>query len=288
MEDFEYIDKNNAARLLEEMIRGAEKAFRVHIVIHDHKGLLSLPDRSRILPNRNVHRSKCCSWQVKASDDRQLCMDHCRDGARKKGASRKSPWRSVCWRGLAEVVVPVYRNETHQMTLFAGTFRVPGMNLDRFPEEYRLLYRSLPAWDDRRAREISLLLQIIGNGLLQLTERIYEESLDDFGRAGLIKRFLNLNADRDIGIRDLAGYLGLSESRTSHLIRKYFGKTFSALLNEERVRRSIILLAGNIASIAEIAAEVGFSNEFYFNRVFRKITGTPPGAYRKKMSGQPQ
>lgn len=285
MQSFEYIDKNNAARLLEKMLRGVEKAFSIHIVVHDHKGLLSLPDGSSILPNRNIHLSEACSWQVKASDNRLLCMYHCRDEARRISAGRKSPWRSVCWRGLAEVVVPVYRGETHLATLFAGVFQVPGVELGAFPAEYRELYRSLPVWEDEYLQEIALLLQMIGNGMIQLSERIYEESLDDFGRAGLIRRFLNRHADRNIGIRDLAEYLGLSESRASHLIRAYFDKTFSELLNEERVRRSMTLLAENTASIAEIAAQVGFSNEFYFNRVFRRIAGIPPGAYRKKKSG---
>ncbi len=279
----EYIDKNNAARLLEEMIRGVERAFDIHIIIHDHKGLLKLPDGGSILPERNIHRSACCIWKAQLVENRSKCMDHCRDYAMRKSSRQKNPWQSQCWRGLAEVVVPIYRGDGHLGTLFGGSFRLPGMKLNGFPQEYRELYEATPLWDDLRAREIGLLLQTVGNGLLQLADRIYEESLEEFGRAGIIRRYINHSIDCDLKLSDLALHLGLSESRTGHLVRECFDMTFAALLNEEKIRRSKALMAEKSLSMAEIAERVGIANEFYFSRIFKKVTGIPPGAFRKKL-----
>jgi YesN/AraC family two-component response regulator len=34
---------------------------------------------------------------------------------------------------------------------------------------------------------------------------------------------------------------------------------------------------------AEIAAQTGFENIFYFSRIFKKITGMSPGHYKKQI-----
>jgi AraC family transcriptional regulator len=34
---------------------------------------------------------------------------------------------------------------------------------------------------------------------------------------------------------------------------------------------------------AEIAAQTGFENLFYFSKIFKKVTGMSPGSYRKQI-----
>ena len=48
-----------------------------------------------------------------------------------------------------------------------------------------------------------------------------------------------------------------------------------------RIERACFLLKYTNMSIAEIAAELNYKTVFYFSRQFKKITGIPPGAYRK-------
>ena len=171
-------------------------------------------------------------------------------------------------------------------TLFGGTFRLPDEAAARYrkqiPASDWKYYQGMPLWDENRGREIALLLQITANGLLQLADRLYEESLDGSGRARLIKRFLNLHADKDIRLCDLARHLGLSESRTGHLLKELFHCNFTTLLSQERVRRAKSLLEESNMSLAEVAEQTGYSNEFYFNRIFKKVTGKTPGAFRRE------
>jgi AraC-like DNA-binding protein len=280
METIAHITRNNAAEMLEETLQSLERTYRIHITIHDHKGLLSLPDGSSILPNRNRHRSPCCAAGL-TPDEWQRCLEYCK--YRIIRSSGKAPWQSRCWRQLAEVVVPVYRNADHLATLFGGTFRLPDADLSAFSEKYRAVYRTIPVWDPEQSREIALILQVVGNGIVQLASRLYEEAQDTIpGRAGLIRRYFNHHADKNIGIRDLSRHLGLSESRTGHLIKEYFDTTFTGMLNAERIRRAKSLLTENNLTLAEIAEQVGFSNEFYFNRIFKRSTGVPPGAFRNR------
>ena len=80
---------------------------------------------------------------------------------------------------------------------------------------------------------------------------------------------------------DLAETLGLSESRTLHLLHEYFGKGFSSLLNEERIHRVIEYLERSPMPLREIALLTGFRNEYYLNAVFKKFKGITPGVYRR-------
>jgi len=74
----------------------------------------------------------------------------------------------------------------------------------------------------------------------------------------------------------------LSPSRTSHVLKEEFGKNFNELLNSARIKRACDLLLTTQMSIKRIAALSGFSNEYYFNRVFKQHTKLPPGVFRKR------
>ncbi len=46
------------------------------------------------------------------------------------------------------------------------------------------------------------------------------------------------------------------------------------------------LLENDWLTLEEIAGRTGFRNVYYFNSVFRKHFGTPPGRYRKNPAGR--
>lgn len=75
------------------------------------------------------------------------------------------------------------------------------------------------------------------------------------------------------------------------LSRKFSGETgmgFSEYLQRIRIGQSCALLAQTDLSIPEIAAQVGYADQKYFNRVFRKLLNMSPREYRRsqKAGGQ--
>jgi AraC-like DNA-binding protein len=52
-------------------------------------------------------------------------------------------------------------------------------------------------------------------------------------------------------------------------------------LTRYRINQAKSLLDSGTMNVAAVAAAVGFSSEFYFNRVFRREVGLAPGAYRR-------
>lgn len=81
-----------------------------------------------------------------------------------------------------------------------------------------------------------------------------------------------------------------SLARAAGLSRAAFARRFLAevgvpplrYLAERRMARAARLLAEGDASLASIAAEVGYDSEFAFSRAFKRHMGEPPSVYRRR------
>lgn len=73
----------------------------------------------------------------------------------------------------------------------------------------------------------------------------------------------------------IAKALGASESGLSHHYRQEPGKTLFDTLLRIRVEQSLQLLQSG-KRLKNIAPEVGFSNEFYYSGIFKRIYGKSP------------
>jgi AraC-like DNA-binding protein len=60
------------------------------------------------------------------------------------------------------------------------------------------------------------------------------------------------------------------------------GTTFSAIRDDMRRQRALLLLDNRQLSIGEIASKLGYSELPNFTRAFRKWTGVTPVAYRER------
>lgn len=77
--------------------------------------------------------------------------------------------------------------------------------------------------------------------------------------------------------------LNITNNTLSKIVKKEFSKSPSQLINERIVLESKKLLHLTYRSIKEIASELGFSDEFYFSRYFKKSVGCSPKKYREKV-----
>ena len=68
--------------------------------------------------------------------------------------------------------------------------------------------------------------------------------------------------------------------------RKKFTRRFGMSPQRYRMRylmqKAVVLLNEENRSVKETASRLGFCDEFYFSRAFRKLTGRPPSAFQKK------
>ncbi len=93
--------------------------------------------------------------------------------------------------------------------------------------------------------------------------------------------FMKNNLDQDFKIEDFAENQNLSVSRYSELFKEKTGYPPVYYFNKLRIQKSCQFLYFTNMSIKEICFEVGFSDQYYFSRVFKKIMGVPPSKYKR-------
>jgi len=83
-------------------------------------------------------------------------------------------------------------------------------------------------------------------------------------------------------LKRIADAAGQSIDHFGRVFRREMGLTPIAWLNRYRVEQARHLLAQTDKPMEHIGGLVGMPNQSYFSYLFRKLTGTPPRAYRAK------
>lgn len=94
--------------------------------------------------------------------------------------------------------------------------------------------------------------------------------------------FVRENYMHKISLSDAAALVCLSPSHLGRIFREEMNCGFCDFLNRVRVDKSKMLLLSGDMSIAEISRLVGFTDQSYFNKVFRKSEGMTPNKFREK------
>ena len=85
----------------------------------------------------------------------------------------------------------------------------------------------------------------------------------------------------ELSLADVAEKVGISGGYLSTLFSRHLNCKFVDHLNKIRIERACIYLKQNYLKTYEIAYKVGFRDEKYFSKVFKKIKGISPKDYRK-------
>ncbi|MDL2288570.1 AraC family transcriptional regulator [Oscillospiraceae bacterium OttesenSCG-928-F05] len=84
-------------------------------------------------------------------------------------------------------------------------------------------------------------------------------------------------------IGDMAAYLGLNRSYLYDLFMTYLRMSPQQFLIRFRIEKACDLMRRSQLSISDISRSVGYDDPFLFSKVFKKVTGMPPRAYRKTL-----
>jgi two-component system response regulator YesN len=89
-----------------------------------------------------------------------------------------------------------------------------------------------------------------------------------------------------VSLAELARNCNTNTTTAERLFRKHLGTTFIRYLTRVRIKKARALLRAGNNSIEEICSQVGYEDYFYFNKVFKKETGSTPYRYRKNNGEQ--
>lgn len=106
----------------------------------------------------------------------------------------------------------------------------------------------------------------------------------EIGVPGKLKKaigYITRHYSEKITLEELAAYCNVSKQQLIRYFKHYFGDTPINYINDYKLARAKELLfnSPNLL-IAEIASELGFNNQYYFTKLFKKRMGETPSEYR--------
>ncbi|MCW8132632.1 MAG: helix-turn-helix domain-containing protein [Planctomycetota bacterium] len=280
-------------------VQNFERLHGLRVTVHDLAGNLW----PYLSPERFQHVHPLCQ-AVKVFHPKR-CIDFGITQMRRQLPNQPDGRVQVCFAGLVEWVVPVFRRGGLMWVIFAG----PRLAAD----DLRQAVRDPQPPPDRRVWPKGTPMppkvgdedaQVVLEALRQLAARLErwhaerEQSgtkaperppvrrdgfVDDFAtRRAAIQRFVQMRHTAPVRLADLAEQLNLSESRAAHAVKEVCGKTFVEMLTEARLRTASGLLRHTNLDILDVALRSGFGDVSHFHRCFRTRFKSTPLKYRKQ------
>ena len=90
-------------------------------------------------------------------------------------------------------------------------------------------------------------------------------------------------ADKEVSITGIANQLHVNTSYLSSMFKQYVGMSATKYLSFVRLERSKELLLTTEKTLGEVSDAVGFNDEYYFSKCFKKYYGDTPSQVRKRL-----
>lgn len=165
--------------------------------------------------------------------------------------------------------------------LFAVRNGLKGMNVDlskAFIDEFADIYSM------NEKQSIEEVWAVVRQYLACVTD--YIDSMSSRGGRQVIKEVMRIidesYTDSSLTLSDVAGRVFLTPNYVSMLVKKETGQSFSDILLRKRVEKAKELLFDETLKTYEIADRVGYTDNNYFFKVFKKVVGMSPGDFRNK------
>jgi transcriptional regulator GlxA family with amidase domain len=95
-----------------------------------------------------------------------------------------------------------------------------------------------------------------------------------------VASYLSVHLAEPISVEDMARRSHLSPSRFAAVFRETYGSPPHRYLLHLRLEHAKELLRGTRLPLTRIAAYSGFSDAHHLSKIFKRIVGVTPGAYR--------
>ncbi|QAA34524.1 AraC family transcriptional regulator [Clostridium manihotivorum] len=89
-------------------------------------------------------------------------------------------------------------------------------------------------------------------------------------------KYMHENIDKKLTLSQLADMVNLSPTYLSRAFKERTGYSIIYFFNKLKIDKSKELIIDGDRKIKEVAKELGFGDEFYFSRLFKKIEGVSP------------
>ncbi|WP_226677224.1 response regulator [Rossellomorea aquimaris] len=139
--------------------------------------------------------------------------------------------------------------------------------MDYWNEDGSFSYRK---FKEEKSKEFFELIQT-------LTDVKYQKEKNNMQQ---IEEYLQQHYQEDINLQEMADRFFLSREYISRKFKQDYGATITDYVTNIRMEKAKKLLENPYLKIYEVAYGVGYGNEKYFSKVFKKHAGVTPNEYR--------
>ncbi len=111
--------------------------------------------------------------------------------------------------------------------------------------------------------------------------QVHEEENACSGNVSRAKEYVDEHYSEELTLQRVADAAGILPGYLSTSFPQVCGKGFIDYLNQVRIEHACAYLKQKYFKTYEIAYKVGFKDEKYFTRVFKKLMGMTPNEYKK-------
>lgn len=245
------------------------------------------PDGRELTVGCGRECSRYCSYLREELELLDTCLTL---DAKKRNDSRETGElvSYTCHGGMVESILPIHYDDILHGFVMIGQFRsrehppegILGIAEGSRTNRIRDLYRETPRFSTEKIRDINnlftgLVRYISGSHMIRYRKDVVVDR---------IITLLRKEIHRNVSLREAADYVGRSSSTVSHLFKDTLGIGFKRYCIELKLHRAEELLAAGEPVYASASA-VGYTDPYYFSRLFRRIRGVAPSRIVVKSSG---
>ena len=252
-------------------------SFQIRALLYDREG-------SILVEGLKAHNSAYCSLLRNELGLEHLCVECDRKNMEKaRNAGKLVVYTCHC--GLLEAIYPIYVKGKHMGYAMIGQIRqsnffnpaYKALWKERFHNEvFEESFSSLPIYSRKKIQHILGLFT-------PLMEYIAEHEFITSQQHILVDKlleYLHLNADRVVSMKEVSVFIKKSPSTITHTIKELTGMSFKEFCIDYRIKQGEKLMRKHPEmTIREIADKTGYSDPFYFSRIFKKYRGEAPMHY---------
>ena len=213
--------------------------------------------------------------------------------------AQMEPKTLKCFAGLCDSAVPVRVGENLVAFLQTGQILLHQPNQREFRKTTRALINFGVETDLKRLEEAYFqtrvlkkkqyeamlrLLTIFAQHLASLSNQLMVSAAQvESPMVTRAKLFITEHQGEEVSLKQVAASVNTSAFYFCKMFKQATGLTFTEYLARTRIEKVKNLLLNPHKRISEVAYETGFQSLSQFNRVFRRVTGQAPTAWRAKL-----
>ena len=207
----------------------------------------------------------------------QYCIIPATEEPLRYGADELDPW-TIYWVHFSSDQMDEF-NRCFKIGLYDGAkdilYNEQGIAL------WHIMYNTLNmGYSNENLAKANLCLYHFISTFLFPDKHFHESKQDDRDMTKKVIQFMQSKIQDHITIQDIASYVDLSTSHFTYCFRKATGMAPMDYFIHLKMQKACLMLQTTEDTVKNIGTKLGYTDPYYFSRIFKKFMNVSPNGYR--------